>query len=131
MLPSIPLHSYTNGHRDLVGDVELLVVDGEGLTGTTASIEASEVNIRRIKSYRCTDHAAQYLNSLDHLICLCDMLPGICEKLIQTRKNVPGHADHTASTALVFADHDYIMDNAIFSCTRVARFRWRLGLTAL
>lgn len=30
--------------RDLVGDVDLIVVDGSGLTGTSAVIEATEVN---------------------------------------------------------------------------------------
>lgn len=33
--------------RDLVGDVDMIVVDGSGMTGTSASIDVSEVSQRR------------------------------------------------------------------------------------
>lgn len=45
--------------RDLVGDVELIAVDGSGLTGTSATIETTEVGNRNVSNsttvvFRCS-----------------------------------------------------------------------------
>lgn len=38
-------HEWSVTFRDLVGDVDMIVVDGSGLTGTSASIAATQVRL--------------------------------------------------------------------------------------
>lgn len=42
----------TRSYRDLVGNLDLIEVDGTALTGTWASIEVTEVRITLLASYR-------------------------------------------------------------------------------